>query len=142
MDWSEVVAAGEAISWVTAFGTTGADGRAHVSFVAPGFGSDGHLYVATRPGSRKAINVSENPHVSMHWPVAGGGPGELFIRGTASLHGEAAERQAIWERGGFRWDLEQFFTGGITDPDLVFVDVAVSYARLLDGAGRHSWRPS
>lgn len=141
MQWSEVVAAGEAINWVTGFGTSGADGRAHVSFVAPGFGDDGHIFFATRPGSRKAINVSENPHVSMHWPVAGGGPGELFARGTATLHGDLEERRDIWQRGGFRWNLEDFFTGGITDPDLVFIDVAVTFARLLDGTGRHVWTP-
>jgi general stress protein 26 len=139
MEWTEVIDAAEAISWVTALGTTGADGRPHVSFVAPGFGEDGHLYVATRPGSRKASNVAENPRVAMHWPVAGGGPGELFLRGTATVHTDLDDKRQVWERGGFRWELEQFFPGGIEDPDLVFLDITPTFARVLGPDGRREW---
>lgn len=141
MEWSDVTAAARAISWVAAFGTAGIDGRPHVSFVSPGFTDDGRLRIATRSASRKALNVSENSAVSLHWPVTGSGPGELFARGTASLHGDADELRRLWESADFVWEVDQFFAGGLDDPDLVMIDVAVTFARVLGPDGRHVWTP-
>jgi general stress protein 26 len=129
MEWDEVVDAATSISWVVAFATAGGDGRPAVSFVAPGF-ADGRIFVGTRPSTRKVRNLAQNAAVSMHWPVTTGGPGQLFVRGTGVVRSTPERKQAIWNNGGWNYDLAQFFQS-IDNPDLVFIEVVPSYASLL-----------
>ena len=141
MDWYDVVDAARSISWVTAFSTAGGDGRPAVSFVAPGF-ADNKVFVGTRPTTRKIRNLAENAHVSMHWPVTTGGPGQLFIRGTAVVRSTPEAKKAIWNNGGWSYDLSQFFQA-VDNPDLVFIEVHPTYASLM-GADFETttWRPA
>jgi general stress protein 26 len=128
MDWPGLVEAAKAINWVTYLGTADGSARPHVSVVAPGF-SDGSVWFATRPGSKKLRNIRENPQVGFHWPVGGQGPGELAAWGTATIH-PPEERQRIWDSGIFTYDLSQFF-GSPDNPDLAFVEADIDRARLL-----------
>lgn len=128
MDWAGFVEAATATDWLTYLGTADATGRPHVSVVATGF-SDGSVWFATRPTSKKLRNISENPRVGFHWPVAGGGPGELAAWGTATVH-PTDEHHRIWNSGIFTYDLAQFF-GSPENPDLAFVEVVVERARLM-----------
>ena len=128
MDWSGFVEAATATNWFTYLGTADGSGRPHVSVVAPGF-SEGAVWFATRPGSKKLRNISENPQVGFHWPVGGQGPGELAAWGTARIH-PTDEHDRIWNAGIFTYDLAQFF-GSPDSPDLAFVEVAIDRARLM-----------
>ena len=65
MEWAEIAAQAQSNAWVTAFSTTGADGRSHVVFVAPGLGMEGHAMVATWQQTRKARNAAATRHVAM-----------------------------------------------------------------------------
>ena len=129
MTWDEFVEAARAISWITYLGTADEKGRAHVSAVAPGFGDD-RLWVATRPGSRKARNIESNPSVGFHWPVGSpDGPGELAAWGSAVLHGDIETKTRIWNADYFSFDLAGFF--GSPDGDVVFIEVTIARARLM-----------
>lgn len=128
MDWAGFVEAATAINWVTYLGTADGTGRPHVSVVAPGF-SEGSVWFATRPASKKLRNIGENPRVGFHWPVGGQGPGELAAWGTATIQ-PTDQHQGIWNAGIFAYDLDQFF-GAPDNPDLAFVQVAISRARLI-----------
>lgn len=128
MDWSSFVDAATAINWITYLGTADASSNPHVSVVAPGF-SDGSVWFATRPSSKKLRNIAENPVVGFHWPVGGQGPGELAAWGTAVVHPED-EHERIWNSGFFGYDLAQFF-GSPDNPDLAFVEVTIDRARLM-----------
>lgn len=141
MDWSEVIEAAHSISWITAFSTSGADGRPAVSFVAPGF-ADNRIYVGTRPGTRKARNLAHNPNVALHWPVTTGGAGQPFVRGRGAIQSSIEAREAIWGNGGWRYDLSQFFDS-FDNPYLVFIEVEPTYASLIGpGFVRKIWRSS
>lgn len=128
MDWSGFVEAATTTNWVTYLGTADASGRPHVSAVATGF-SQGSVWFATRPASKKLRNIRENPRVGFHWPVGGQGPGELAAWGTATIH-PREEHDRIWNAGIFTYDLSQFF-GSPDNPDLAFVEVTIERARLL-----------
>ena len=128
MDWSAFVEAASAINWVTYLGTADASGNPHVSVVAPGF-SDGSVWFATRPTSKKLRNIRENPRVGFHWPIGGEGPGELAAWGTASIR-PRDEHERIWTSGYFGYDLAGFF-GSPDNPALAFVEATIDRARLM-----------
>lgn len=128
MDWPAFVEAAKAINWVAYLGTASGDGKPHVSVVAPGF-SEGAVWFATRPASKKLRNIRENPNVGFHWPVGGQGPGELAAWGTAIIH-PTDEHDRIWTAGIFTYDLAQFF-GSPDSPDVAFVEVTIDRARLM-----------
>ena len=128
MDWASFVESAQAINWVTYLGTADGSGRPHVSVVAPGF-SDGSVWFATRPTSKKLRNIRENAHVGFHWPIGGQGPGEMAAWGTAAIH-PTDEHRRIWDSGIFTYDLAQFFVSP-DNPDLVFVEVSIDRARLM-----------
>ena len=130
MDWETFKDAAAAISWVAYLGTIGADGTPHVSVVAPGLGTEGHIWFATRISSRKFRNLRKNPAVAFHWSVTGEGPGELIASGTATIHGSQEDRERCWDAGVLSYDPSGFF-GSKDNPDLAFVDVTVDRARLL-----------
>ncbi len=129
MDWDEFVSAAQAISWVAYLGTADADGRPHVSAVAPGF-SPGTLWIATRPGSKKFRNLRENRSVAFYWPVGTEGPGELAAWGAATVRESDDDKNEIWDAGHFPFTLSQFF-GAKEQADVAFGEVAISRARLL-----------
>ena len=97
--------------------------------VAPGF-SQGTVWVATRPGSKKYRNLQQNPRLGFHWPVAGEGPGELAAWGSVRLHDTPEAKARIWDAGYMAYDLASFF-GSKDNPDLAFVEATIRRARLL-----------
>lgn len=141
MTWDELVRAAGDIDWVTYVASSGPDGRPHVAPVSPGF-TEGTIWFGSRSSSRKVRNLRGNPNITFHWPVTpGSGPGELFARGVATLHDSEAARRRLWEDGVLGYDPIPFFRSP-DNPDLVFVETAVSYASLLGpGFIRDIWRP-
>ena len=142
MQWAEIAQQAATNSWVTAFSTVGEDGRPHVAFVSPGLANEGHAYVATWKQTRKAANVAATQQVAMHWPVGDGSLPPVFMRGIGTLHDDPSEMEALWKKGGFSWDLDQFFPGGFTNKDLVMIDVEVSYVSTHTIDGPVNWRPA
>lgn len=130
MEWSELRDAATALGWIAYLGTADAAGRPHVSVVAPGLGTEGTIWFATRSSSKKARNLAINPHVAFHWPTGGAGPGELVAFGEATLRDTQADRDRLWDAGILTFDPSGFF-GSRDNPDLAFVEVAVRRARLL-----------
>ncbi len=140
MHWDEFVDAARSTSWLVYVGTADADGDPHVAVVSPGF-SEGTIWFATRPSSKKFRNLAVNPKVAFHWPVDGDGPGEIFVRGAATVHMSIDARRTIWDSGVMPFDLSTFWSGP-EDDDLAFVEVTVGLARLLGpGLKRQLWSP-
>lgn len=141
MTWDEFVQGASAVSWLVYVGTAQANGRPHVAPVSPGFTED-TIWFATRTGSRKFRNLSENPRAAFHWPVGGTeGPGELFARGTATLYTALEDRQRLWSAGVLSYDPAGFF-GSPETPDLAFVETSVEYASILGpDFQRRTYRP-
>ena len=74
--------------------------------------------------------------------VGGEGPGELFIRGLASIHDSDEDRQRLWTEANLPYDPDGFF-GGPDNSDVVFVGIRVKMARLLGpNFTRKVWRPT
>ncbi|MDH5371956.1 MAG: pyridoxamine 5'-phosphate oxidase family protein [Acidimicrobiia bacterium] len=142
MTWDEFVEAAGEINWVTYLATAGPDGRPHVAPVSIGF-TERTIWFGSLASSRKIRNIRVNPHVAFHWPVTtGSGPGELFARATARLHDSKESRLRLWEEIDLAYDLALFFQSA-ENPDLVFVEAAVTYASLLRADfTRDSWRSS
>lgn len=138
MEWEELVAAaGSSIAYI---GTADRRGAPHVAVVMPGL-VDGALWFVTRRHSRKYRNLEENPEAAFHWPVDGGGPGELIARGAAELHPDEGARRELWGAGKVAFDLDAFF-GGPDNPDVAFVEVPIRRARLLTADFRpHVYSP-
>jgi len=140
MIWDEFVQAARDINWITYLGTAGSDGRPHVAPVSLGF-TAGTIWFASYGSSRKVKNIRQNPNVAFHWPVGSGGPGELFARGTASVHGSEEARRRLWVELEMPYDLSMFFQSS-DNPDLVFVETIVSHASLLGpDFKRNIWAP-
>lgn len=141
MTWEEFVAGAKAVSWLVYVGTAQANGRPHVAPVSPGF-TDNTIWFATRTGSRKFRNLSENPKAAFHWPVGGtDGPGELFARGTARLYTSPEDRHRLWSNANLPYDPANFF-GTPETADLAFVETSVAYASVLGpDFQRRTYRP-
>lgn len=138
MEWAEVVDAARRSGWTTYIGTADAAGRPHVAIVAPGF-TDGTVWFATRPSTRKLRNLRVNPEVAFHWPISNpDAPGELAAWGTATVHDSDAARRRIWESEVMPYDLAAFF-GELAGSDVVFVEVAVRRARLQTQHAARVW---
>lgn len=127
--WDEFVDAAQAISWTVNLGTADVAGVPHVSVVATGF-TEGSLWFATNRTSKKIRNLRANPSVAFHWPLGGGGPGELVARGSAVIHDSEEDRRRLWAAGIMPYDLGAFF-GSPDNESMVFVEVLVESARLL-----------
>lgn len=142
LSWAEVAQAAADISWVTFVATTYPDGLPHVAVVAPGLEREGKVWFATRRDSTKHRNLVSRPGVALHWPVAtGAGPGELFGRGEARVHDSVGARAKFWNRV-VPYDMSGFF-GSPDNPDLVFVEVSMSYVSLIGpDFTRRIWRPA
>ena len=141
MNWEELTEAAAAISWVTNLATADDAGRPHVAAVSVGFTPE-RVWFASRGSSRKIQNLRLNQQVALHWPVVTGtGPGELFMRGTAWLHDSAEARRRLWTEANLAYDPSAFFQSP-DNPDLVFVEIAPTYASLLGpDFKRDTWRP-
>jgi hypothetical protein len=130
MEWETFAEAAVATSWVTYLGTIDSTGRPHVSVVAPGF-TNGSVWFATRPSSKKFRNLEGNPEAGFHWPVGSqSAPGELIARGVARSFTAAEDRIRLWEAGVVPYDLAGFW-GSPDNDDLAFVEVEIAVARLL-----------
>ncbi len=66
----------------------------------------------------------------LHRPVGSGGPGESFVRGAAIVHSSEKTRRQFWVELEMAYDLSMFLQSP-DNPDLVFVETAVSHASLL-----------
>jgi general stress protein 26 len=141
MNWEELTEAAVAISWVTNLATADDAGRPHVAAVSVGFTQE-RVWFASRGSSRKIRNLHLNQQVALHWPVVTGtGPGELFMRGTARLHDSEEARRRLWTEANLAYDPAAFFQTP-DNPDLVFVEIAPTYASLLGpDFNRDTWRP-
>lgn len=141
MTWDDFIKAARAISWITYLATTAKDGKPHVAPVSVGF-TEGTVWFASRRPSRKIRNLGANPFVAFHWPVGtGSGPGELFARGTSVVHIAEDDRHRLWSGLDFAYDLAMFFQSP-DNPDLAFVEVAITHASLLGpDFARSIWRP-
>lgn len=141
LSWEEFVAAAQACGWTTCVATADERGRPHVAVVAPGF-EHGAIWFATRPKTRKALNLRQNAQVALHWPVGNpDAPGEVWARGRATVHESLADREGMWESGIMPYDLSGFF-GSPENEDHLFVRVEVTTATLLGpDFVKHRWRP-
>lgn len=140
MRWEAFTDAAKSTSWVVYVGTSDAHNLPHVAVVAPGF-TDGRIWFATRPSSRKFRNLVENPRIGFHWPVGGDGPGELAAWGSATLHTSDDDKTRFWNAGILPFDLSGFWVGS-DDPDLAFVEVDVMRAVLIGSDfTRQEWKP-
>jgi len=139
MEWRDVEITAESLGWPAYLGTGDGGGRPHVSVMAPGFG-ERTLWFATRRGSRKLANIAANDQVFVHWAVGREGPGELFVRGIATVHDSAEKRRRLWTEAHLPYDPSGFF-GSPDNDDVVFVRVDVTMARLLGpDFSRRVWR--
>lgn len=129
MDWETFASAARAVSG-EAYVATSRDGQPHVAAVYPGY-TDGTIWFATRASSGKFRNLLVNPMAAFHWAIGTGtGPGELFARGTATLHTDLDDRVRLWSAGILPYDPEHFF-GSADNPDLAFVETTVTSASIL-----------
>ncbi len=142
MTWDELVAAARDISWIAYLATADTSGRPHVAPVSPGF-TEHTVWFGSRASSSKVRNIRTNPAVAFHWPVgSGSGPGELFLRGTATVHDSAEARHRLWTEANLPYDPAGFFQSP-DNPDLVFVETAVEYGSVLGpNFVRDVWRPA
>jgi len=142
MTWDEFVAAAKGVSWLTYVGTSDSSGRPHVAPVSPGF-SINTIWFATNIASQKFRNLLENPESAFHWPVEGdGGRGELFARGTVTLHTDELGRHRLWTEANLPFDPAAFF-GSPDNPGLGFVETTVTSASILGpDFERTVYRPS
>lgn len=131
LTWTEFADAARACGWTTYVSTADHDGRPHVAVVAPALGEEGVVWFATRPGTRKLLNLRRNAGVAFHWPIgAQGAPGELWAHGRATIHEDADDRRRMWESGIMPYDLSAFF-GSSDDENHLFVRVDIESATLL-----------
>ena len=118
--------------------TVDATGHPHVSVI--GVGVDGPiLWFATRPTSGKARNLAAEPRLALM--VAGNGA-ETYVKGTADLVDDLAEKQRLWTSGILPYDPTAFF-GPPETADVVLVRVtptsAVAMVRGDEGPQRRRW---
>lgn len=130
MNWDDFVDAAREVSWISYVGTSDSGGRPHVAAVSVGYAPD-TLWFATTAGSRKFQNLLQNPLAAFHWPVQGGtGPGELFARGTVTLHTDELSRHRLWTEANLAYNPADFF-GSPDNPDLAFVETTITSASIL-----------
>lgn len=132
--WSQLV---EHLTGFAHLATVRADGRPHVSKVAPAVDGDA-LWIATRASSRKARNIAEWPHVALMFEPRA----EVYLDCDAHLVHGAETKQAIWTSGLFAFPLEGFF-GSHDHPDFVLVRLVPTAAILMSqgeaGVRRDTW---
>lgn len=80
-------------SGVAYLGTTRPDGSARVHPVTPIVGD--HLFLFMEPTSPKGKDLQRDPRYSLHCAVedSGGGTGEFYVRGQATLVSDTAVRE-------------------------------------------------
>lgn len=128
--WNELAAQ---LTGLAHLATASAEGRPHVSVVAPVLDGD-RLWIFTRRGSGKARNLAVNPAVALMWR-----PGaEIYLQGRAELVDDPADKAKLWARSDLPFDPAAFF-GSPDHPDLVLVRVVPERAVILGPGGRRVW---
>ena len=119
---------------------TVSDGQPRVRMVHPTWEGE-VLWIATAPSSAKARQMEANPWVDLQWQVAPPDFVHVMVRGRAELcHDEATKRHA-WDV--LDYDLQEFFSGGPTDPNYVAVKVVptrVELSEMFGSTNRRVWR--
>ncbi len=143
MTWDEIATAAQGMHWTVAVATCSPEGLPHVAIVSPGLAEEGRVWFASHGTSTKIRNLRSNPNVALHWPVLDMAKGQLFMRGVATIHDDAASRHRLWAHSPVPYNLGDFFSGP-DDDNLVFVEVAVSVASLMPSATEPPvrWQPT
>jgi general stress protein 26 len=144
-DWGE-------ISWddvVAEIGRQGRDafvasvtpaGRPHLAIVWLVLVDDVVHLVGDR-SSVKMRNLALNPSVACHWQVVNDARDQLYLRGTAALVEDPAERGRLWSSGAWG-DLGEWYDSP-SDPNLAFVRIDAAHVSITAAAGsgpRRRWR--
>ena len=118
----------------------GASAEPRVRMVHPTWEGD-VLWLATGPGTPKAKQLAENPHVDIQFQVAPPGFVHIMVRGTAELCMDDATRQHAWD--ALDYDLTDFFPGGPTDPNYVAIKITptrVEHSEMFGSLNKRVWR--
>lgn len=102
---------------------------------------DGVVHFVGDRTSVKMRNLAANPAVACHWQVVNERRDQLFLRGTATLVEDPAERQRLWSSDAWG-DLAQWYESP-ADPGLAFVRIDATLASVAEEAGsgpRRRWR--
>ena len=136
--FKEVGSASATAVWC-AFSTAGRDGP-RVRMVHPTWEGD-VLWLATGPTTPKAKQMGLNPHVDIQWQVSPPGFIHIMARGTAELCMDDETRQHAWDV--LDYDLNDFFSGGPTDPNYVAVKITptrVELSEMFGSVNQRIWR--
>lgn len=139
LTWSEVVAEIGRLGRDAFVASVSPAGRPHLAIVWLVLVDDVVHLVGDRT-SVKMRNLAANPAVACHWQVTTDDRSQLYIRGTATLVEDPAERQRLWDSGAWG-DLAQWYQSP-ADPCLAFVRIDAAYASITADAGsgpRHRW---
>lgn len=141
--WADVTGCAAALGRDAFVASTTATGEPHLAIVWLVVVGDVFHFVGDR-GSVKVRNLAARPAVAAHWQVPDSGACarcQLYLRGSASLVDEPAERRRLWDSGAWG-DLGQWY-GGPDDASMAFVRIDTTYASLTEDAGsgpRRRWR--
>ena len=136
--FEEVAKASAAAVWC-AWSTSSKTGP-RVRMVHPTWEGD-ILWLATAPSSPKAKQMANQPAVDIQWQVSPPDFLHIMTRGTAELFMDDATRAHVWDV--LDYDLNDFFSGGPTDPDYVAVKVTptrVELAEMFGSENQRIWR--
>jgi general stress protein 26 len=128
MEWAEVA---ENIDGVASLATSTADGRPHSAAVSAAVDGE-RLFFAIGTTSAMARRITENPRVALMWRPAA----EVYVRGTATVVDDHAERRRIWDSGLLPYDPAGFWTS-VDNPEWLLVEVTPMSAIVFverDGA--------
>lgn len=116
------------------------NGQPRVRIVHPTWEGD-VLWIATAPGSAKARQMEANPWVDVQWQVAPPNFVHITTRGQAQLCHDDATKRHVWDV--LDYELQDFFSGGPTDPNYVAVKVVptrVELSEMFGSLNKRVWR--
>ncbi len=119
---------------------TVANGRPRVRTVHPTWEGD-VLWIATATNSAKARQIAANPWVDVQWQVAPPNFVHVVMRGRAHLCNDDVSKRRAWDV--IDYDLQDFFSGGPTDPNYVAVKVVptrVELSEMFGSLNKRVWR--
>ena len=119
--WEKVHAAARGSN--RAYLATTDKGQPKVRVVFPGF--EGRvLWIATQPGSAKALQIGRDPRVELFYEVGSQRPiTHLTVTGKARLISDLDERIRVWNLRIFGYDLRQFWPSGPDSKDLTLIHI-------------------
>ena len=136
--FEEVAKASASAVW-SAWATQSKNGP-RVRMVHPTWEGD-VLWLATGPSTPKAKQMVSNPMVDVQWQVSPPNFVHIMCRGKAELFMDDATRAHAWEV--LDYDLNDFFSGGPTDPNYVAVKVTptrVELSEMFGSLNQRVWR--